>query len=324
MKKVFKVLGFLILIVIVLIACVIGYVAWFLPNVGKPEDIKVEITPQRVERGKYIATNVAVCIDCHSARDFSLFAGPYVVGTEGKGGEKFGREAGFPGEFYARNITPYNLKSWSDGEIFRAVTTGVSKDGHALFPLMPYTNYGTLDKEDIYSIIAYIRTLPEIKNDPPASKADFPMSLILHTIPKKAELTTKPLQSDSVAYGKYLITMASCAECHTKFEKGQKVKGTEFGGGREFAFPGGTLRSMNITSHATGIGSWDEARFIQTFKKYRDTAYHSPKLEMNDFNTIMPWMMYSGMTEADLACIYQYLKTVKPIDNATVRFTPKK
>jgi hypothetical protein len=82
-------------------------------------------------------------------------------------------------------------------------------------PLVPYANYGKMDKEDVYDIIAYIRSLPEIKNDNKQSTADFPMSVIINTIPSKAQLVTKPSPSDSVAYGGYLVNVASCGDCHT-------------------------------------------------------------------------------------------------------------
>ena len=32
-----------------------------------------------------------------------------------------------------------------------------------MFPLMPYLNYGKMDREDIYDIIAYIRALAQLK-----------------------------------------------------------------------------------------------------------------------------------------------------------------
>lgn len=323
MKKALKVLLILVAVVVLVAVAAASYVAWFLPNVGKSEDLKVEITPERLKRGEYLATSVAVCVDCHSTRDWSQFAGPPTPGTFGKGGDKFGKEAGFPGEFYAKNITPAGLKNWTDGELFRVITTGVNKHGKAMFPVMPYINYGKMDKEDVYSIIAYIRSLPAIENNPPASKADFPFSLIMNTIPQKAQLTKMPDLADSVAYGAYLVNVASCGDCHTKFEKGEFVKGTEFGGGREFQFPGGIVRSANITPHETGIGYWTRERFIKKFKDYQDTAYQSPKLDfMKDFNSPMPWMMYSKMTESDLSSIYQYLKTVKPIDGVQPKFTP--
>jgi hypothetical protein len=127
-----------------------------------------------------------------------------------------------------------------------------------------------------------------------------------------------------VAYGGYLVKAAGCVECHSRFDdKQQMIAGTEFGGGREFPLPGGTLRTPNITPDATGIGYWNRDRFIQTFKHYQDSSYKSAKLAMTDFNTLMPWMMYSQMTESDLSSIYQYLRTVTPIKNEVTRFSAR-
>jgi mono/diheme cytochrome c family protein len=324
MRKIVRAL-LVILVLFVLIAGVAaGYVYFFLPNVGAATDIKIEATPQRIERGKYLAEHVAVCIDCHSTRDWSQFSGPMVAGTYGKGGDSFPRQFGFPGIFYARNITPYGIGKWTDGEVLRAVAGGVSKDGSALFPLMPYQHYGVSDKEDVYSIIAYIRSLPPVKNDVPRSDADFPVNVLMHLAPAKPKFSTRPPAADSVRYGEYLVTMASCMDCHSQADKGEVVKGTEYGGGREFIFPGGTVRSANITTHNTGLSEWTRDRFIGRFKAYQDTSYHAPKLKITDYNSPMPWMMYGGMTEPDLAAIYAYLRTVKPIENKIEKFTPKK
>src|SRR5476651_20659 len=125
MKTVLKGLLYLVIAVLVIIIGAVGYVSFFLPNVGKPENITVEKTPARIERGKYLATSVTVCIDCHSTRDWTKYAGPIVAGTEGMGGERFDQRVGFPGVFYSKNITPYSLSGWTDGEIFRTITTGV-------------------------------------------------------------------------------------------------------------------------------------------------------------------------------------------------------
>jgi mono/diheme cytochrome c family protein len=323
MKKIVKVLLLIIVGIVVLVGLAAGYINFFLPNVGKAPDLKVEITPQRLERGKYLATTVAVCVDCHSTRDWSHFSGPMIKGTDGKGGEKFPREFGFPGNFYAKNITSAAIGNWTDGEIFRAITAGVSKDGSPLFPLMPYTHYGVSDVEDIYSIIAYIRTLPVQNNEVPKATVDFPVNILMHLAPVKPNFTQKPAESDSVAYGKYLITLAACLDCHSKADKGEVIKGTEFGGGREFAMPGGIVRSANITFHPTGLKDLSREEFIQKFKKYSDSSYQSPKLAPTDFNSPMPWVMYSGMKTSDLACIYAYLRSVKPMDNPVIKFTEK-
>ncbi len=323
MKKVFKVLAVVVIVFIVIILAGAGYLKFMLPGVDDAPDLKVDITPERVERGKYLANSVTVCMDCHSKRDWSQWSGPPMPGARGGGGEAFERTMGFPGNFYAKNITPYGLKSWTDGEIFRAVTTGVTKDNEPIFPVMPYHYYGQLDKEDIYSVIAYIRTLPSVANDVPANDADFPFSLIMRTIPHAANPVSKPDPSDSVAYGGYLVKAAGCVDCHSKFdEKQQLVAGTEFGGGRVFPLPGGLLTTSNITPDGTGLGYWSREKFIRTFKQYQDSAYESPKLAMTDYNTLMPWIMYSTMTESDLSSIYHYLRTVKPIKNEIVKFAP--
>lgn len=317
------VLGFLVVLVVSIIGLIV-YVKVALPIVDLPEEIKVAITPTRVERGRYLAHSVAVCMDCHSERDWSKFSAPLIDRTLGQGGEEFSQEFGFPGRYFAKNITPSGIGEWTDGELLRAITVGVNNHGKALFPVMPYLNYGKMDREDVLSIIAYIRTLAPIKKDIPASESDFPMNFIINTLPQPAVFTTKPDTADKVAYGKYLFTTASCADCHTQQDKGQPIKELELAGG--FKFPlatGGTVFSANITpDRETGIGNLSEDNFVNRFKIYSDSSYVSNTVGKGDYNTFMPWVMYSGMSRSDLAAIYAYLKTVKPINNRVVKFVP--
>ncbi len=320
MKKI--ILGILAFILFAIFAAII-YIKTLLPNVGKPADITLGNSKEQIERGKYLANSVCACMDCHSTRDWSKFAGPVMPGTLGKGGEAFTQEFGFPGGFYSKNVTPFGLANWSDGEIVRAITCGVSKDGSALFPVMPYLNYGQLDTEDIKSIVAYLRTLSPVKNTIPKSEADFPMNLIINTIPQKSNPTKKPDQSDVLEYGKYLVNAAACAECHTQQEKGQKVKGMDFAGGFGFSLPNGIVRSSNITPHESGLLNYNKQSFINRFKIYADSSYVDPLVEANAFQTVMPWKMYSTMTEQDLGAIFEYLRTLTPIENKVTRFTPK-
>lgn len=326
MKKVFKILGILLLLVIIGVIGMLTYVKTALPNVGDAPDLSVEITPERLERGAYLANHVALCMDCHGKRDWSVFSGPLVDGTGGKGGEAFNQDFGFPGAYYAKNITPAHLGNWTDGEIFRAITTGVSKDGSALFPVMPYPYYGQMDKEDIYSIIAYVRSLPSIENEVPPSSSDFPMNFIINLIPKPAQFTKIPDPSDELAYGKYLYNASGCTECHTQQVQGQPKEELRNAGGFEFILPtGGVVRSSNITQdEKTGIGTWTKEMFVNKFKTYVDTNYVDIKVEQGDYNTVMPWKMYAGMDTTDLEAIYTYLKTVEPIEYKVERFTAAK
>jgi mono/diheme cytochrome c family protein len=293
--------------------------------VGEPEEISIELTPERIEHGKYLANSVAVCIDCHSVRDWSKFSGPPIPGTFGKGGDKFDQTMGLPGVFYARNITPHGIKRYTDGELFRLITTGVTKEGRAMFPLMPYPYYGKMDREDIYDIIAYIRTLDPIESDIPESVADFPVSILINTMPAKAELQPKPDTTDQLAYGAYMTNASGCIECHTQVDdKGQKILEKSFAGGRDFKFPNGAVvRSANITSDpSTGIGKWTREEFIGRFKAYADSSYTSPTVAPGEYNSIMPWTMYAQMKKSDLSAIYTYIKTIAPISNQVVKFTP--
>ncbi len=294
------------------------------PKVAPPEDMKVEITPERVERGKYLANHVMLCMDCHGERDWTLFAGPPKPGTLGAGGDRFDQTMNFPGVFYARNITPHGIGDWRDGEIYRLLTTGVTKHNEVIFPVMPYGNYAKCDPEDLKAVIAYLRTLEPVKNTNSVSKADFPVNLILRTMSVTPQPTTIPSKSDLIAYGKYVATAASCNECHTAVDAKGVPVGIVYAGGREFLFPDGTIeRSANITPHpTTGIGNWTEEYFINRFKMHADSANQAKKLKPGEFQSIMPWTMYAGMDSFDLKAIYTFLKSEAPVDNPVVKVTP--
>lgn len=324
MKKFLKIIGIVFLFLIIIGAAGLGYFNSAYPKVGPAPNIKVELTAKRIERGRYLAHNVAVCMDCHSKRDWTKSSGPVIPGTEGQGGDKLGKEMGLPGTLYTKNITPANLGGWTDGEILRALTAGVNKDNKTLFPLMPYLSYRNLSREDLYSIIAYLRTLKPIKNDVPESSIDFPVNLIIKTLPEDyTRVNPEPDKNNPKEYGKYLATAASCIECHTKSEGGEMVKGMEFAGGGSFEAPWGTITSANITpDKETGIGNWTKEMFIARFKAYNSDEIKNMKMTGHEFNSIMPWSLYAGMTEEDLGAIYDYLMTQKPVRNFVNRYSP--
>jgi cytochrome c553 len=325
MKRIFKVVAIIITVVTLAIAGILSYVKFALPNASKVEDIKIEATPERLERGKYLATNVMSCLDCHSKRDYSRFGAPTIPSSLGQGGELFGVEIGFPGNFFAPNITPSHLKDWTDGEIFRAITEGVSKDGHALFPVMPYLHYGTSDKEDIYSVIAYIRTLAPIENATPPSSPEFPVNFLINTMPKAPVFQAVPPKDDIIKYGAYLTNAAACMDCHTQQVKGTYQMDKYMAGGFIFkGLHGEVVQSANITPDpTTGIGKWTADSFVARFKLYSDTSkFKDQPVKPGEFNSPMPWRYYTSLKEEDLKAIFAYLQTVKPIQNEVVKFQP--
>ena len=92
--------------------------------------------------------------------------------------------------------------------------------------------------------------------------------------------------------------------------------------GLNFDLGGGTIvRSTNITPYETGIGGWTEEQFIARFKAYADSSYVPQPVKQSEFQTAMPWIMYSGMDKADLSAIFRFLRTVPPVENTVERFT---
>jgi DNA-directed RNA polymerase subunit RPC12/RpoP len=315
MKKV--VLG-LVGLVVVVIGGGLLFLVTMKPKQRPAPDLRVELTPERLARGEYLARSVYLCLDCHSQIDTTKYGTPIKPGTEGGGGECFTKEnAGFPGTVCAQNITPdkeSGVGNWTDGELLRAIREGVSRDGSALFPMMPYQLAKNLSDEDTKSIVAYLRTLKPISNKISKGKAqiDFPVNLFIKFAPQPVETVPEPDRKDSVAYGKYLSY--ACLECHTPVDdKMQKIAGKEFSGGREFRFGELKVRTANITAHATGIGNRTKEQFVGLFAGWRAVAEH-PTVAPKD-NTMMPWAQLKNLTDEDLGAIYDFLQTVPKVDN---------
>lgn len=323
MKKALKIIGITLFAIGAGATAIAVYVNMNFPKVSVPSELTIEGTPEQIKRGDYLANNVLNCIDCHSKRNFEIFGGPIVPGTEGQGGESFGEELGLPGTLYSKNITPFALNEWTDGEVYRLITTGVRKNGEPVFPFMPYQNYSKMDTEDIKSVIAYIRTLKPIVQVAPESSVKFPVNLIMRTFPHDVSPVQKPDVKDQIKYGQYLVDIAVCQNCHTPMEKGQFNMELYLSGGNEFLISRqGTVRSSNITSDkATGIGSWSKEQFVARFKNPEMPHNKNITLRPGEFQTMMPWTNYAKMDEKDLEAIYEYLMTVKPVSNQVVRFS---
>jgi len=277
-----------------------------------------------VARGEYLANHVAACIDCHSKRDLTKFSAPVIEGTEGGGGFAFIDKYGVPGLIYGRNITPdpgTGIGNWSDDDILKAMTQGISKTGDTLFPLMPYANYNRMAKEDLLSIIAYIRTLKPIKNKIEPRKLMVPIAAVYpgKYLQPSVDGNQRPAETDKVKYGEYIITFADCGNCHTPLSPQGPDMSRMYAGGHVFDLETNKVVSANITpDSATGIGTWTEERFLAKFIQYRDKA--SWDHAGGNQNSIMPVSMIAGMKDDDLKAIYAYLRTVRPVSNMVEKF----
>jgi mono/diheme cytochrome c family protein len=111
---------------------------------------------EKKSKGFYLVT-IAHCMECHTPmgpreRDFT--------NRLGAGGFEF---PGPWGVSVSRNITASKDKGiggWTDDEIKRAISEGISRDGSKLKPPMGYHYYATLASDDLDAMVAYLRTVP--------------------------------------------------------------------------------------------------------------------------------------------------------------------
>jgi mono/diheme cytochrome c family protein len=219
---------------------------------------------------------------------------------------------GFPGKVYAPNISPdreTGAGSWSDDQLARAIREGVGHDGRALFPFMPYQDFRALSDDDVASIIVYLRSLPPVRQPRPPTELVFPVNYLIRGVPEPlTEVVPEPDLSTPEKRGKYLVTIAGCTDCHTpQDDKGQPLAGLDFAGGFVLDGPWGRVASANITPDASGIPYYDEALFAQVMR----TGY----VKARKLNQIMPWHSYRAMTDEDLAAMFAYVQTFKPVQH---------
>lgn len=105
----------------------------------------------------------------------------------------------------------------------------------------------------------------------------------------------------SVERGRYLATIGNCATCHTAQD------GQPFAGGVKFQTEFGVLYSTNITTDvATGIGGWSFDDFYQAMKQ-------GVRPDGTPLYPAFPYTSFARMTDADIASIYLYMKTLPPV-----------
>jgi mono/diheme cytochrome c family protein len=305
-----KILRWTLRIVGALVALVAAFCAFIairgVPKYDPPKlDVKVAITPEKVQRGKRIAT--AACINCHRDPVTGKLSGrvihdvPPIFGT-----------------VVSRNISADKSKGiggWSDGEIAGTIRTGITHDG--LFsPVMG--GRPLMADADIEDVIAWLRTEVEpVPVDPPGrTEYSFLVKFLTNVAVKPPPLPKAPIarppESDAVALGRYLVTGAyGCFGCHsedfatTNHLEPEKTPGYFGGGNKLIALGGGNIFSANLTpDDATGIGTITKEQFRRALLK---------GIGFNNKPLRAPMGQFVGLTETEADAIYAYLRTVPKI-----------
>lgn len=96
--------------------------------------------------GEYIS-RISDCVACHTAEGGAAMAG----------GKKFPTPVG---DIYSTNITPdetHGIGNYSYDDFEKAVRQGIAKDGHPLYPAMPYPSYSKLSDADVQALYSYFK-----------------------------------------------------------------------------------------------------------------------------------------------------------------------
>jgi mono/diheme cytochrome c family protein len=319
-----RTLAKIIIVLFVVVAAGLAYIYGALPRQRPAPDFIVETTPDVLAHGEYLVKHVLLCNDCHSERDWTMYSGP-AIPPLGAGrpcmdenskavGINFGT-GGFPGRLCIRNITPdveTGIGGWTDGEIVRAMREGVSRNGEALFPIMPWFMYRDMSDADAAAVIAYLRSQPPVKSFRPDRQLDFPLNIVFRFYPEPLDgPVAGPDRSDTVAYGRYLAKIARCEFCHTARIRGRTdpVPDRLYSGGVPFVMGRDTHYSKNLTPHPTGLGGWTKEMFIGRFR-----LHTTPFPVTEEGNSEMDWVAFSGMTDEDLGAIWDFLRTLPPLE----------
>jgi mono/diheme cytochrome c family protein len=136
----------------------------------------------QIDRGQYLVT-ISGCSDCHTPGA--------LIGSPDKARVLGGADVGFGipgvGVFIGPNLTPdkeTGLGNWTDAQIIAAMTTGKRPDGRMLSGVMPFEALSHLTAADAQAIVAYLRSLPPVKNAVPGplgpqDKTDLLVSVIV-------------------------------------------------------------------------------------------------------------------------------------------------
>lgn len=311
MLKILKWIGLaLVVLIVVGIPAVVGIRPFIGPRARPLTARRFEPTPPRLDRGKYLVTSAqAPCILCHSPWD------PTGGGLiEPPGRELTGRNWAPDGVPFvtAPNLTPdpeTGIGTLTDDQLARAIREGISRDGRALFPIMPYQHFRSMPDEDLASVIVYLRSLKPVRNPLPPSAVPFPVSRLINSVPVPIDGPVTADLSTPEKRGAHIVEIADCSGCHsTQDDQGNEIAGFPFAGGTPMPFDGRkTVSPANITPAVNGIPYYTEDLFVEVMR--------TGKVKARQLDAMMPTRYYRNMTDQDLKDVFAYLKTLTPVDH---------
>lgn len=307
--KILRAIGIVIVVLVVVFAAVTFFL---LRTPSSPFDGQPAIATAQfaVEDASYTA-RLADCVACHSVPGKAPFSGGLAMGSP-------------LGIIYSTNITPdkdTGIGNYTLADFDRAVRHGVAKDGHRLYPAMPYPSYAKLTDDDVKKLYDYFmfQVQPATQQDLPSeipSPLNIRWPLAYWNVvfaPSATPYQPKPEQDAAWNRGAYLVeTLGHCGACHT--ERGvafnevalDSSSNAYLGGAYLDAWHASNLRQDN----RTGLGRWSEEEIVQFLKTGRNdhaTVYGSM---LDAFNNSTQFF-----TDDDLAAVAKFLKSLPASKN---------
>ncbi len=250
-----------------------------------------------VERGRALMQGIVACGNCHTPQGPN---GPE-AGKELAGGTPFAEK---PFTAYASNITPdkaTGIGNWTDAQIVAAIREGRRPDGSIIGPPMPIGLYRGMSDADVNAIVAYLRTVPAVKNAVPKSEYRMPLPPNYGPPVKNVK---GPAPGDKLAMGAYLAgPLGHCIECHsTPGPNGAPDFTSQLGaGGMRFEGPWGVSVASNITP--TGLAKYSDA----TLKTIITTGVRP---DGSRLKPPMGFAYYANMPAGQLDALVAYLRSL--------------
>ncbi|KYQ97685.1 alcohol dehydrogenase [Serratia plymuthica] len=251
---------------------------------------------QAMSAGEYVA-KAGDCTACHTAPGGALLAG----------GMKFPTPLG---AIYATNITPdkqHGIGTYSFDEFDRAMRQGIAKDGHRLYPAMPYTSYAKMNAADMRALYDYL--MQEVPAQNAANRAGdirwplsmrWPLAVWNQLFHDDAQYRPDSGQSAEWNRGAYLVQGAGhCGSCHTPRGWAMQEKGLD---SKEPAFLSGAELDGWYASNLRGMPQEEVAALLKTGRS-RHAAVAGPMSEVVTHST-------QYLTDGDLNAIATYLHSL--------------
>jgi len=156
-----------------------------------------------------------------------------------------------------------------------------------------------------------------------------------------------PSKDSLIKRGNYLVTAMGCNDCHSPKKMGPQGPYVDtatmlsgFPSNRPipvaaaedskngmvvmngdltgYVGPWGTSFAANITSDATGIGSWSLDQFKLAIRSGKYMGLKEGRMIVPP----MPWQDFANLTDADVEAIFMYLKSTKPVKNVVPAYRP--